>query len=240
MRTNISLILTICSLSNVNSFNCLSMKVAPLSKMEPENQLRRRGFSSILGSDESGNGCVAGPIVVSTCAMLRESLDPIDGVDDSKKLSPDERRRIFNEITTNKLDYAWNVVVVESGIIDETDVPTATKEALKQSIEDLVEEFELPVAETYSIVDGHKTPKLSIPMKCRPWVKGDAQVYTIALASIIAKCTHDNLVLQMHERYPQYGFKDNKGYPTRDHVAAIHKHGPCPLHRMTAKPLKGR
>eukprot|EP00546_Thalassionema_frauenfeldii_P005974 CAMPEP_0178916732 /NCGR_PEP_ID=MMETSP0786-20121207/12822_1 /TAXON_ID=186022 /ORGANISM="Thalassionema frauenfeldii, Strain CCMP 1798" /LENGTH=205 /DNA_ID=CAMNT_0020590139 /DNA_START=142 /DNA_END=759 /DNA_ORIENTATION=+ len=205
--------------------------------MEPENQLRRRGFSSILGSDESGNGCVAGPIVVSTCAMLRESLDPIDGVDDSKKLSPDERRRIFNEITTNKLDYAWNVVVVESGIIDETDVPTATKEALKQSIEDLVEEFELP---TYSIVDGHKTPKLSIPMKCRPWVKGDAQVYTIALASIIAKCTHDNLVLQMHERYPQYGFKDNKGYPTRDHVAAIHKHGPCPLHRMTAKPLKGR
>lgn len=241
MRTHLFQILIISAISDVHPFTELSMKLAPLSRMVPEKRLLDRGFSYVLGSDESGNGCVAGPIVVSTCALIGDNIDPIDGVDDSKKLPPEERRRIYNNITSSDQNkYAWNVIIVESNEIDKTDVPTATKEALRKSVENLVAEYELPVNETYSIVDGHKTPKLSIPLKCRPWVKGDAQVYTVALASIIARCTHDDLMLEMHEQYPQYGFHENRGYPTKDHIAAIHKHGPCPIHRMTAKPVKGR
>jgi ribonuclease HII len=104
----------------------------------------------------------------------------------------------------------------------------------------------------YSIVDGQKAPKIKLTgggegeeggggvMPCRPFVKADSQVLTVALASIIAKVTRDRMVPKWHEQYPQYGFNVHKGYATREHIEAIHRYGPCPLHRMTFKSLKGR
>jgi ribonuclease HII len=226
--------------AGVSSLVQLSMKTLPLHKMDPEKQLRKRGFTTILGSDESGNGCIAGPIVVATCGLLRDDVEPIEGVNDSKLLSHDEIQRIYDIVASNEAVYAWNIVLASQEQIDKDNVPTATKHAMRKSIENLVLDYNLDVDKTYAIVDGHKTPKLTIALKCRPWVKGDAQVYTVALASILAKHTHNNLVKEMHNMYPQYGFNQNRGYPTRDHIVAIHTHGPSPLHRLTAKPVKGR
>jgi ribonuclease HII len=124
--------------------------------------------------------------------------------------------------------------------IEQSNILRATMTAFRESIETLVEEHDLPCNSTYSIVDGKKSPKLAIPVACRPWVKGDAQVYTVACASVIAKVTRDALMKEAGEQFPEYGFEVNKGYPTRDHIQAIHAHGPCPLHRMSFKPLKGR
>jgi ribonuclease HII len=212
----------------------------PLLKMENEEKLRERGYQVVLGTDESGNGCVAGPIVVATCGLLRKDMLPIDGVNDSKLLTQQEIHRIYDIVTSQKDLYAWNVVLVNPSEIDNSDIPTMTKAAMKNSIEKLIQEFNLSLDTTYSIVDGHKTPKLSMPLKCRPWVKGDAQVYTVALASIIAKHQHNTIVQKMHDQYPQYGFDRNHGYPTREHIVAIHTFGPSPLHRMSSRPLKGR
>lgn len=218
----------------------MKVKVQPLYKMDPEKQLRKRGFTTILGSDESGNGCIAGPVVVATCGMLQDNVEPIEGVNDSKLVSAEECKRIYDIIASETDVYAWNTVLATQEEIDEDDVPKATKEAMRKSIENLVTKHELPVDTTYSIVDGHKTPKLTIALKCRPWVKGDAQVYTIALASIIARHTHNELVKEMHALYPDYGFDQNRCYSTREHIIAIHNHGPSPIHRMSVKILQGR
>lgn len=216
------------------------MKVQPMHHMDPEKQLRKRGFQIILGSDESGNGCIAGPVVVATCGLIRADTEPIEGVNDSKLLSKDEIKRIYNTVVGDKDLYIWNTVLASQEDIDNIDVPTATKEAMRKSIENLVLDYNLPLEMTYSIVDGHKTPNLNIALKCRPWVKGDAEVYTVALASILARHTHNMLLQEMHVMYPQYRFDENRGYPTRDHIGAIHTHGPCPIHRRSAKPVKGR
>jgi ribonuclease HII len=92
----------------------------------------------------------------------------------------------------------------------------------------------------YSIVDGKKSPKLTMDIPCRPMVKADSRVVTVALASIIAKVVRDRMAAEWHEQYPQYGFDHHKGYATRQHIEAIHRYGPCPLHRMTFKSLQGR
>ena len=218
----------------------LSMKVAPLWKMEPERKARRRGFSRILGTDDSGNGCIAGPIVVATCTLLKEESNAIEGVQDCKKLQKADVDRIYNIIVNNPDQYAFNTILATPNEIDETNIPQATKEAMKKSIESFVEQQEFDFSTTYSIVDGHKTPKLDIDVTCRPWVKGDAQVYTVALASIIAKYTHNKIMQEMHKEYPQYGFDSHRGYHTKEHILALHKHGPCPLHRKSAKPVKDR
>ena len=227
-------------LNVTSSLMILSIKVHPLHQMNPEKQLRKRGFRIILGSDESGNGCIAGPVVVATCGLLREDIEPIEGVNDSKLLCADEIKRIYDIVVRDKDIYIWNTVLASQEEIDIGNVPTATKEAMRKSIENLVLDYNLPVEMTYSIVDGHKTPKLNIALKCRHWVKGDAQVYTVALAAILARHTHNEIFKEMHGLYPQYHFDENRGYPTRDHIVAIHTHGPCPIHRRSTKPVKGR
>jgi len=216
------------------------MVAKSLSTRSVESDLHKRGFPFIIGSDEAGRGCIAGPVVVASCCCLSYTQPSIDGVDDSKNLSEEERRRIYHEILIQPDVYAWTVAESSNVDIEESNILKATMESFRESIEDLVTQFELPFNETYSIVDGKKTPKLSIPVPCRPYVKGDSKVYTVALASVIAKVTRDHIMINAHELFPEYGFNKHKGYPTRDHIQAIHTHGHCPLHRMSFKPLKGR
>lgn len=211
-----------------------------ISSLEVETGLKERGYSYILGSDESGSGCIAGPIVVASCTLLLEDHEILEEVKDCKALGRGPRLELYQKIVAQPELYGWTTSVATNTVIDELNVIQATKQCIRTSIEDLVAEHELPHDMTYSIVDGYKTPKLTIPVSCRPYVKGDAEVYTVALASILAKVTHEQLMQKAHEEYPEYGFDKHKGYPTRPHIEAIHKHGPCPLHRMTAKPLKGR
>jgi ribonuclease HII len=210
-----------------------------------EKNLHKRGFRFIIGSDEAGRGCIAGPVVVASCCLLTTTATTttgtrIDGVDDSKNLSESERLRIFRELQASPHLYAWTVAQASNLDIEQSNILRATMTAFSKSIETLVETYDLPCNSTYSIVDGKKSPKLAIPVPCRPWVRGDAQVYTVACASVIAKVTRDALMKEAGELFPHYGFDVNKGYPTRDHIQAIHTHGPCPLHRMSFKPLKGR
>jgi ribonuclease HII len=206
-----------------------------------EKELTERGFHPILGSDESGRGCIAGPVVAASCCILQDwsEYSPIEGVGDSKTLTPEQRERIYKEVADHPDIYEWEVALRSNTEIDDSNILLATLECFAESIERLSES--LPEDHNaYSIVDGKKGPKLSVDIPSRPWVKGDAEVYTVALASIIAKVTRDNLSTQWHEDHPEYGFDIHKGYATRDHIEALHKHGPCPLHRMSFKSLKGR
>lgn len=211
------------------------------------------GYYPIIGSDESGRGSIAGPVVAASCAIIVSKEDfwsnyqPIEGVGDSKTLTPETRQRIYNEIINQPNVYAWKVATRSNTEIDKSNILLAAMEAFSESIEQLVLESSLVEsnqATAYSIVDGKKSPKLSPNVQktipCRPWVKGDAEVYTVALASIIARVTIDQLSKEWHELYPQYRFDVHKGYATKEHIEAIHKYGPCPLHRMSFKSLKGR
>ena len=212
-----------------------------LSTRSIESGLNKRGFRFVIGSDEAGRGCIAGPVVVASCTILSAATtSSIQGVDDSKNLSEGERDRIYHEIISQPEIIAWTVAQASNLDIEATNILKATMEGFRESIESLVEQNDLPLNETYSIVDGKKTPKLGVPVPCRPYVKGDSKVYTVALASIIAKVTRDRIMTEADKKFPEYGFNKHKGYPTRDHIQAIHANGPCPLHRMSFKPLKGR
>ena len=215
-----------------------SMRVSTLSSKLAEVDLSKRGFRYILGSDESGTGCIAGPVVVATCCLLKD--ETIDGVNDSKLLTPETRTRIYQHVTNNPTVYAWNYQLATPVDISNSNTAKATIQAFQRSIQNLVMDHNMPYNCTYSIVDGHRTPMLNIPVSCRPWKQADAQVYTVALASIIAKVTLDTIMMDLHKQYPHYDFQSNKGYPTRQHVQQIHTHGLSPCHRTNAKPIKGR
>lgn len=188
-------------------------------------------------------------------------------VQDSKELLPEDRELIYEIIVNNPEVYAFSIAQRSNFEIDSTNnILTSTMDSFQESIEDLAENKLFPYIFSqqdltnkelatgtvipeewedcgcYSIVDGKKSPKLSTQpsFPSRPKVKADKQVYTVALASIIAKVTLDRMFMEWHKEYPNYGFDQNKGYATKDHVEAIHKYGPCPLHRMTFKSLKGR
>jgi ribonuclease HII len=224
----------------VSSFVQLDMKANPLSSMETERQLRKRGFSYILGSDDAGTGSIAGPIVVASCMLLRDKIDPIEGVNDSKLVPKEDLKRIYDMITSRPEAYAWNTMIIPTQDIEEVNIPASVKDGFRRSIESLVQSFEIPLDKAYSIVDGHRSPKLAIPIKCRPWVKGDSQVYTVALSSILARYTHLEIMRELHDAFPQYGFARHNGYPTKEHIQALHSYGPCPVHRKHAKPVKRR
>lgn len=206
-----------------------------------EKDLMKRGFFPILGSDESGRGCIAGPVVTATCAVLVpwEEYTPIPGVRDSKELSPVEREKIYELVVAGPKTYAWSIVERTNKDIDESNILRATMDCFRDSIEKVV--LQLPEESVaYSIVDGKKGPKLSVKVPSRPWVQGDKEVYSVALASIIAKVSRDRMALEWSEIYPEYGFDVHQGYATPEHKESIHKHGPCPIHRMSFKSLKGR
>lgn len=226
--------------SSIRSKVNLYMVQKSLLTRSVESGLHERGFRFVVGSDEAGRGCIAGPVVVASCCLLSNAQPCIQDVDDSKNLCREERNRIHDEILARPDIYAWTVAERSNVDIAESNILLATVDGFCESIESLVEDYDLPLNETYCIVDGKKAPKLSIPVSCRPYVKGDSKVYTVALASILAKVTRDRIMVDAHELYPVYGFDEHKGYPTRDHIQAIHTHGPCPLHRMSFKPLKGR
>eukprot|EP00521_Asterionellopsis_glacialis_P010942 CAMPEP_0195306846 /NCGR_PEP_ID=MMETSP0707-20130614/37410_1 /TAXON_ID=33640 /ORGANISM="Asterionellopsis glacialis, Strain CCMP134" /LENGTH=215 /DNA_ID=CAMNT_0040371075 /DNA_START=167 /DNA_END=814 /DNA_ORIENTATION=- len=211
--------------------------------MAAEAGLRDRGFRYVIGSDESGRGCIAGPVVAASCCILTDPLSeytPLPGVDDSKLLEKDERDRIFEHIISHPETYAYSVAEVSNTHIDEVNILKATMDCFRICIEDLAKQENFPLEETYSIVDGKKAPKLEMKFTSRPWVRGDAEVHTIALASIIAKVTRDRIMTELDGVYPEYSFGIHKGYPSRDHIVALHTHGPCAIHRQSTKPVKSR
>jgi len=224
-----------------------SFSVKNTSVVSYENSLRDRGFEYIIGTDEVGRGSIAGPVLATSCCIFtntaEEELRLITGVKDSKELSEEERNAIYEQVINEPSIYKWKCAERSPKEIAESNILKATMSCFQESIQELILEEKIPMEVAYSIVDGKSTPKLvngPTPIPCRPMVNADAKVYTVSLASIIAKVSRDRLMREAHELYPMYNFDKNKGYQTRDHVERIHKYGPCPLHRTSFKALKHR
>ena len=177
------------------------------------------------GVDEAGRGPLAGPVVAA--AVILDELNPIHGLNDSKKLSAKRREALFDEIRARALCFAIAEASVQE--IDEINILQATLLAMKRAVEAL----RLPPM--LVLVDGNRLPILSI--RSEAIVQGDALVPAISAASILAKVHRDRLCEAMHQRYPVYGFDQHKGYGTAQHMAALQAHGPADCHRMTFAPV---
>ncbi|HEX3138872.1 MAG TPA: ribonuclease HII [Rhizobacter sp.] len=180
----------------------------------------------IAGVDEAGRGPLAGPVVAA--AVILDELHPIKGLDDSKKLSPATRERLFDEIRAKALCCAIAEATVEE--IDTLNILQATMLAMRRAVEGL----RLKPAKV--LVDGNRLPVLKIAAEAI--VQGDAKVQAISAASILAKVHRDRLCLELHELHPQYGFDGHKGYPTPEHLAALRVHGACAFHRRSFAPVR--
>ena len=192
---------------------------------EHDEHFLKQGFLSLAGVDEAGRGPLAGPVVAS--AVIVRDFSFSAAVDDSKKMTPGSRERAYQEIFGK---CSVGIGIVESGRIDEMNILEATLQAMTEAVS------KLNVAPDCILVDGTKTPKL--PFRQFPIVDGDAKSFSIACASVVAKVTRDRMMDYYDEIYPEYGFKKHKGYGTREHVAALERHGPCKIHRRTFEPVR--
>lgn len=201
------------------------LRSGPTDKFE--RLARERGFRFIAGVDEAGRGPLAGPVVAAAC-MLPEEFD-LEGVDDSKKLTPAQRQEIYLKLTQHP-EVISAVGVVDSILIDQINILRATLEAMILAVSALSKRPD------YLLIDGNQLPKFDIP--CQAIVHGDSLSRSIAAASIIAKVTRDRMMQGYHAEWPAYGFDQHKGYGTAQHLAAIQAHGPCPIHRLSFEPIK--
>lgn len=187
-----------------------------------ENEIHNNGIEYICGIDEAGRGPLAGPVVVASVIMPKDSM--IEGVNDSKKVSEKKREKLYDDIIKDAI--SWSVSIIDHNRIDEINILNATKEGLTQCIQDLEKKPNIIIVDALDKIDTCKIPYKSI-------IKGDAKCYSIAAASIIAKVTRDRIMRQWDEIYPQYGFVKHKGYGTATHISAIKEYGLCPIHRKS-------
>ncbi len=189
-----------------------------------EEDVISQGYSVVAGIDEAGRGPLAGPVVAA--AVILPDGDKIDGLNDSKKLTEKKRELLYSEIIERA---HFGVGIIDEETIDRVNIYQATRLAMKQAVCDLSKQ---PV---FLLLDGNMTIDLEI--KQLAIVKGDSKSASIAAASIIAKVTRDRMMVEMHTKYPEYGFNKHKGYPTKAHVESIAKHGITPFHRKSFSPV---
>ncbi len=199
-----------------------------LVTLNEEKKYWVHGYNYIAGVDESGRGPLAGPVVCSS-VIFPKNIYHIKNINDSKKLSKKQREYLFNIICENAA--AISICIVDETIIDKINIYQATIFGMKHCIKQLEPEPEV------ILVDGMEIsfPKQIISKKI---IKGDSKVMSIAAASIIAKVTRDNIMYFYHQKYPDYGFNRNSGYPTKLHRDAIYKYGIIDIHRKTFNPVK--
>lgn len=185
-------------------------------------------YSGVLGAgvDEVGRGPLAGDVV--TAAVILDPNNPIEGLDDSKKLSEKKRNFLFDEIQQKAL--SWSISRCSVAEIDEMNILQASLHAMKTAVEGL------PIQPEHVWVDGNKIPKWHYAAEAV--VKGDSRVAAIAAASILAKVTRDREMVAFDQKYPDYGFAAHKGYPTKVHMAALQTLGVTPIHRRSYAPVK--
>lgn len=251
------------------------------SLLELETDLRGRGYEFVIGSDDSGGaGCIAGPVVVASCCLLKpfstflpipavaddessseyalpqHEMEVLSKVNDCKELTPEQRLEIYDIVHSHPDIFAITTSQRSPKQIDDINLTRATQEAFAESIESLVEQHNLPFDKVYAIVDGKLSPKLYASQRIqsnepqsespqffsvRPYVNGDANVYTVALSSIIARVKRDELMKEIHKQYPLYGFANHGGYGRKDHIEVLHRLGSLEgVHRMSFKQVKGR
>lgn len=189
--------------------------------LEFERELYSKGIILIAGVDEAGRGPLCGPVVAA--AVILNPNEKIAGVNDSKKLTEKKREELFSVIKEKAI--AYSVGIVDEKTIDKINILEATRLAMKKAVEGLKE------VPGHVLVDAEKHVPINIPYT--PIIKGDAKSESIAAASIIAKVTRDHMINELDKKYPEYHFAKNKGYGTREHIAAIKEHGLCEIHRKT-------
>lgn len=194
---------------------------APLDTLLFENTAYSSGFVHVAGIDEAGRGPLAGPVMAA--AVILPTGLTINGVDDSKKLTPNKRDKLFDIIMLKAL--AIGVGIVTPADIDKINILQATRRAMSVAVQQLSPQPD------YLLIDGISTIDSTIPQKTIK--KGDSLSLSIAAASIIAKVTRDRYMIEMDSKHPGYGFAGHKGYGSAAHMDAIRRLGPSPIHRMT-------
>ncbi|GAB1596302.1 ribonuclease HII [Lysobacter claricitrinus] len=187
-----------------------------------------RGAQRIAGVDEAGRGPLAGPVVVAAVVFI-PGRTPINGLNDSKQL--DAGRREVLAVRIRERAVAWHVAVIDVGTIDRINIFHATMLGMRECVEAVRHAADI------ARIDGNVVPK-GLPCAGEAWVGGDARCRSIMAASILAKTHRDALMVEMHAKYPQYGFDQHKGYSTPQHLAALAAHGPCPEHRRSFAPVR--
>ena len=179
----------------------------------------------VCGIDEAGRGPLAGPVIAS--AVVLDPENKIAGITDSKRLSPLVRERLAKQIKSEAL--AWGIGRAEVAEIDSINILQATLLAMNRAYEQLKIPMDL------ALVDGNQAPRL----ECRALtvIKGDAKVEAIGAASILAKTERDGIMVEYAQQYPEYGFDANFGYYSAEHIQALKKYGPCPIHRKSFRPV---
>lgn len=193
-----------------------------LKQIENDIYNENEQIQYICGIDEAGRGPLAGPVVVASVIMPKDSM--IEGVNDSKKISEKKREELYEKILEEAI--AYGIGIIDQKEIDEINILNATKEGLTRSLKELSVKPDLILVDALNKID-----TLGIPYKSI--IKGDALAYSISAASIIAKVTRDRIMRQWDEIYPQYGFEKHKGYGTASHISAIKEYGLCPIHRKS-------
>lgn len=183
-------------------------------------------MARVCGVDEAGRGPLAGPVYAA--AVILDEANPVDGLADSKKLSARRRERIAAEIRAKAA--AWSIASASVEEIDALNILQASLLAMRRAVEGLA------LAPGEVLVDGLHCPRLAVPV--RAVVRGDATVAEIAAASILAKVARDADMRDLHDRFPQYGFDQHKGYPTPTHLAALRTHGVSSVHRRSYAPVR--
>jgi ribonuclease HII len=200
-----------------------------------EKEAWNAGLFFIAGIDEAGRGPLAGPVVAAAVVFDREALEDGGGVEfagltDSKALTEKRRNSFFEQLQACSFSRI-GCAVIEPAVIDEINILQATWKGMAEAV------TRINPSVDFALVDGN--PVRGLPCKSKNIIKGDAKSLSIAAASIIAKVTRDRLMMELDIKFPEYGFAQHKGYGTPDHLAAIRRHGPCPHHRKTFRPIAG-
>ena len=194
-----------------------------------ERSLFKQGILCVAGIDEAGRGPLAGPVVAA--AVILPVKFRHRRLNDSKKLSAPVREEIYLELTAS-VEIHWNAAVVGVEEIDRINILRASHQAMRLAVQGL------RVVPQHVLIDG--LPVRPFPIPQTALVDGDALSFSIAAASVIAKVTRDRIMVEMHALYPEYNFAQHKGYSTREHIARLHQHGPCPIHRRSFEPVAQR
>lgn len=192
-----------------------------------ERKFKKKGYNLIIGVDEAGRGPLAGPVVAAAVALRNLSFK--NRIDDSKKLTSRQRENAFLEIINKSI---FGIGMVNEKIIDDLNILVSTRIAMENAIQALIDKIKIsPKRLTHILVDGNV--RLNIKYPYTNIIRGDSKSKSIACASILAKVTRDRIMYLYDRIYPQYGFIQHKGYPTKMHKAAIKRFGPSLIHRTT-------
>ncbi len=196
--------------------------------MDNENKIREKikNLTFYAGCDEAGAGCGASDLLVA--AVILDPNNPIEGLNDSKKLTEKKREDLYPQIIEKALDYC--IINVSPKEIDSINILQARMEGFRRAINGLKKV-------DYAIIDGNKIPN-NMNIETDYLIKGDEKLACISAASILAKVTRDRLMIEQSKLYPVYNFEKHKGYLTKDHLEALKKYGPCEIHRLSYKPVK--